>query len=92
MKKFLFMMLLAFSSQFLLAQLSVLTDSINSAIGVYADPWGNKWVTDQGTGHNDGRVLVITKSGKKHIAFDQLPSVINDEGDPVSAWKVIPMD
>ncbi len=85
-------MLLAFSSQFLLAQLSVLTDSINSAIGVYADPWGNKWVTDQGTGHNDGRVLVITKSGKKHIAFDQLPSVINDEGDPVSAWKVIPMD
>ncbi len=85
-------MLLAFSSQFLLAQLSVLSDSLNAPIGVYADPWGNKWVTESGSGMDDGSVTVITKSGKKHIAFFGLPSKLNVEaGEIVGAWRVIPM-
>ena len=91
MKKILFFLLislLTFSAQ---AQLTTLVDHLHSAIGVTVDEWGNQWVTDQGTGHDDGQVIMVTKSGKKHLVFDQLPSVMNEEGDAVSAWKVIHM-
>lgn len=91
MKKFLFFLFIALSTFSVQAQLTTLADHLHSAIGVTVDEWGNQWATDQGTGHDDGQVIMVTKSGKKHLVFDHLPSVVNEEGDAVSAWKVIHM-
>jgi len=39
---------------------------------------GYIWVTQSGTGHNDGKVVVITPDGKVHTAIDCLTSFITD--------------
>lgn len=91
MKKILCILMITIGVNHLFAQLSVLTDHLNTVIGVSVDEGGNKWVTDQGTGQNDGQVIVVSKTGKKSVAFNHLPSKISEEGDAISAWKVIHM-
>ncbi|MEP7268072.1 MAG: ScyD/ScyE family protein [Saprospiraceae bacterium] len=94
MKKLVLLSLLALLiSATLSAQLSVLTDSLDSPIGIKADEWGNIWVSNSGTGNNDGSIMLVTKRGKKYPAIKGLPSGVNpDEGDIVGPWHAIPMD
>ncbi len=49
-------------------------------LGLAVDPKGYVWVTEVGTGHNDGRVSVITPNGKVHPVITGFASVISPEG------------
>ncbi|MEP7322037.1 MAG: ScyD/ScyE family protein [Saprospiraceae bacterium] len=91
MKKSLIFLFALLTMNLIQAQLVTKLSGLSSAIGVTVDEWGNQWVTDQGTGNNDGRVYRVTKSGKKDLVFKDLTSSISPEGDAISAWKVIPM-
>ncbi|MBD0254973.1 MAG: ScyD/ScyE family protein [Cytophagales bacterium] len=49
-------------------------------LGLAVDPKGHVWVTEVGTGHNDGKVSVITPNGKVYPVITQFASVISPEG------------
>lgn len=46
-------------------------------IGVDVDASGNIWVTESGTGNDDGKVTYITPSGEKVLFMQGLPSALN---------------
>lgn len=92
MKKFLFLLCLTCLSQLSYGQLHKIAQELNGPIGVTADEWGNKWVAESGSGANDGAIVVITKTNKKHVVIKELPSIFNPvAGDIVGPWKAIPM-
>ena len=45
-------------------------------IGIEADKYGNIWVCETGTAHNDGKVIVIKKNGTKYDAIVNLSSFV----------------
>lgn len=55
---------------------------LSTPIGLEMDKYHRLWVTEAGTGMNDGEVSVITQNGKVYTAIEGFPSVIGPEGDP----------
>jgi hypothetical protein len=50
-----------------------------SPIGMAIDPQGKLWVSEAGTGNNDGRVSVVTADGTVHPAIVGFPGIINPQ-------------
>ena len=48
-------------------------------IGMALDAKGNLWVTEIGTGNNDGKVLMITENGTKYTVIEGFPSEFNEQ-------------
>jgi Secretion system C-terminal sorting domain len=72
------------------AQLSVVTSDLVSPAGVEVDNYGNAWVTETGTGMNDGRVLLVKPNGLKIPVIVNLPSAIDPgSGDTGGAWRTM---
>ena len=70
------------------AQLTVVTSNLVSPAGVEVDNSGNAWVTETGTGKNDGRVLIVRPNGDKIPVIVNLSSSIHPTiGDVNGAWR-----
>ena len=51
-------------------------DQLRAPIGLTLDTKGQLWVTEAGTGKNDGSIVMITPQGTKTTAMTGFPSVI----------------
>ncbi|GAB3526361.1 hypothetical protein GCM10027443_01400 [Pontibacter brevis] len=51
-------------------------------VGLELDRYNRLWVTEAGTGMNDGHVSVITPTGNVHTVIEGFVSVIDPEGNP----------
>ncbi len=70
------------------AQLTVVTSNLNNPAGVIADDDGNAWVTETGSGANDGRVVIVKPNGDKLPVITGLPSHIDTSvGETTGAWR-----
>jgi hypothetical protein len=70
------------------AQFSVFAKDLVSPVGVETDASGNHWVTDNGTGKMDGRILVVKPNGEVIPVITGLPSKINPVvGEPSGVWR-----
>ena len=49
-------------------------------LGLALDAKGQLWVTEIGTGTDDGKVSVFTSNGKKHVVIDGFPSFMGPGG------------
>jgi len=59
-------------------------------IGMVMDDKQNLWVTESGTGKNDGQLTLITPAGKKHVVAAEFPSMIRvPENIPVGLHHLI---
>lgn len=78
-----------FSKPSILAQTSsVFADNFNAPIGLDVDSEGNVWLTQTGTGNDDGRVSAITPDGTVHDVITGLPSFFNEETqETVGVWR-----
>ncbi len=47
-------------------------------MGIEVDGWGNIWVAEAGTAHDDGKVVVIKPNGVKYDAIVGLSSISNE--------------
>jgi hypothetical protein len=50
-----------------------------SPLGLFVDATGNVWVTEVGTGNNDGKVSMFTENGTKYTVIEGFPSDINEQ-------------
>jgi hypothetical protein len=50
-----------------------------SPIGLALDARGNLWVTEIGTGNDDGKVVMITENGTRYTIIEGFPSVYNEQ-------------
>jgi sugar lactone lactonase YvrE len=93
MKKQLLLLVFAISiSSFgLYAQSSpvVVAQGLNNGLnGIEVDADGNIWVTEFGSGNDDGRVTIIDKNGNKQIFMTGLPSTyIQGAGEVVGSFR-----
>lgn len=56
--------------------------------GVEVDAEGNVWVTENGTGNDDGQVTIITPSGDQQVFMTGLPSTfIQATGEVVGSYR-----
>lgn len=56
--------------------------------GVNVDEQGNVWVTEFGTGNDDGRITIISPEGEKTVFMTGLPSTfIQDAGEVVGSYR-----
>lgn len=61
-------------------------------IGIEVDAEGNIWVTEHGTGNDDGRVSIIDKDGNTTVFMTGLPSTyIQGAGETVGSFRTIQM-
>jgi hypothetical protein len=56
-----------------------LASGLVSPLGLAVDAKGNVWVTEVGTGKNDGKVLMITENGTKYTVIEGFHSEINPQ-------------
>jgi hypothetical protein len=64
-----------------------------SPLGLALDPKGNVWVTEVGTGNDDGKVSMITENGTKYTVIEGFPSEINpQEGVPAGLNHLLVKD
>lgn len=57
-------------------------------IGINVDDQGNAWVTEHGTGNDDGRITIISPAGEKTVFMTGLPSTfIQDAGEIVGSYR-----
>ena len=72
------------------AQLVPVTSNLVNPAGIEPDASGNIWLTETGTGANNGRVLLVRPNGDKIPVITGLPSsfdpVVNETGGP---WRTI---
>lgn len=72
------------------AQLVPVTSNLVNPAGIEPDASGNIWLTETGTGANNGRVLLVRPNGDKIPIITGLPSsfdpVVNETGGP---WRTI---
>lgn len=85
-------LIFSFLTVALCAQFQHVTNRLNSPLGVYVDAAANSWVTETGTGNNDGRVLLVRPNGRKEVIVEGLPSLLYAPGgDPMGAWHTFPL-
>ena len=90
MKNIYLTLLLIFFTIDLPAQLSIVANDLVSPIGIQTDASGNHWVTDNGTGKMDARVLVIRPHGEIIPVITGLPSQIQPSvGEPSGTWRTL---
>ncbi|MGV3588942.1 MAG: ScyD/ScyE family protein [Adhaeribacter sp.] len=53
---------------------------LQAPLGLYLDGKNQLWVTEVGTGNNDGKVSVIRPNGVKQVVIEGFPSFVGDEG------------
>lgn len=74
----------------LFAQLTQVTDGLNRPLGVTIDHLGKIWVTENGTGHDDGSVTVVSLNGTKIPMITGLPSYVRDSiGNLSGAYRTV---
>ncbi|MBK7937308.1 MAG: ScyD/ScyE family protein [Lewinellaceae bacterium] len=97
MKKHLLFLAFAFSilSFSLQAQTApkVVAQGFNQGlIGVEVDAAGNIWVTEHGTGNDDGKVTIVDKDGNNTVFMTGLPSTFNiAAGEVAGSFRTIQM-
>ena len=69
------------------AQPTVIASGLASPLGLEMDARGRLWVAEQGTGNDDGRIVVITADGMVHPFLEGLRSIVF-EGSPTSAYHL----
>ena len=62
---------------------------MNAPFGVYVDKAANSWVTETGTGKNDGRVILVRPNGRKEYIVEGLPSRL-DSRISANASEILP--
>lgn len=89
MKKLILSLSLMLLSIFSLnAQFSVIANNLSNPAGIQVDAAGNVWVTETGTGANDGRIVAVTPSGNKIPVVIGLPSNADPaSGETAGAWR-----
>ena len=71
-------------------KLNVVASGLTNPMGVDVDAADNIWVSEAGTGANDGRVLMIKPNGKTYIAIEHLSGFINEgSGEPQGAAHIL---
>jgi len=60
-------------------QANAYASGLNAPIGMSADDKGRLWITEAGTGNNDGSVSVITRDGMVHQVITGFLSVASEE-------------
>ena len=61
-------------------------------IGVEVDAQGNVWVTEHGTGNDDGRITIIDPAGAKTVFMTGLPSTYNQlAGEVAGSFRTYQM-
>ena len=72
------------------AQLVPVTSNLVNPAGIEPDASGNIWLTETGTGANNGRVLLVRPNGDKIPIITGLPSrfdpIVNETGGP---WRTM---
>lgn len=64
----------------------------NGLIGVEVDADGNLWLTEHGTGNDDGQVTIVDKNGNKTLFMTGLPSTYNAlAGEVAGSFRTIQM-
>ncbi len=89
MKKFtLFIPILFLSIFSTYAQLTPVAGNLMGAAGVEADADGNLWVTETGSGANNGRITRVRPNGDKATIVSGLPSFADTvNGEIAGAWR-----
>ena len=81
---------LLFTLNFAQAQFSIVTNNLKNPAGLEADDNGNNWVTETGTGANDGRVLFVRGNSIQIPVVVDLPSFKDPVTNETSgAWRTI---
>lgn len=73
------------------AQAEIYATGLTAPQGLAVDAQGQLWVAQQGTGHDDGLISVITSDGQAHPFLANLPSKIV-QGQPESAHHLLIAD
>jgi hypothetical protein len=60
-------------------QVKEFASGLATPLGLALDSQGRLWVTEVGTGTDDGKVSVITPDGRKYVAFEGFHSEINPQ-------------
>ncbi len=82
---FLFLLL---TSSFCLAQLTPVAGNFVGVAGVETDADGNAWVTETGSGANNGQVIRVKPNGEKAVIITNLPSAVNPaNGETGGPWR-----
>ncbi|GAB2461188.1 hypothetical protein GCM10011375_12140 [Hymenobacter qilianensis] len=76
----------------LASQRPILTDDLVNPIGMSVAPNGRVWVSETGTGRNDGRVSVVTGTGQVYPVFTGFQSELRPDGDVSSLGHVLYRD
>jgi dienelactone hydrolase len=94
MKSILTTMLIAIAT-FAMAQSStytVISKELKSPLGITFDANGQFWVTETGTGKDDGSVSILGADGTTIPVITNLPSFfIPDEHEVTGAWRILPL-
>lgn len=62
-------------------KITKVTSGLAGPIGLETDKWGNVWISETGSGNNDGKISVVTHDGKKYDAITGLASFITKLGE-----------
>jgi hypothetical protein len=54
-------------------------DGLRRPIGMDIDDKGNLWISEAGSGNNDGAIVMITPGGQKTVVLEGFPSVMANE-------------
>lgn len=79
-------------NDFLASQRPILTDELVNPIGMSVAPTGRVWVSESGTGTNDGRVSVVTVTGQVYPVFTGFESSLRPDGEVTSLGHVLYKD
>ncbi|MDQ2863494.1 MAG: ScyD/ScyE family protein [Bacteroidota bacterium] len=72
--------------------ISTVASGLVNPMGVEADRWGNVWVIEAGTAHNDAKVIVIKPNGNKYDAIVNLSSIINENSGEIQGGGHLLLD
>lgn len=76
------------SCSFSFAQLMPVTGDLVGVAGVEVDDHGNAWVTETGSGANNGQVIHVKPNGEKHVIITGLPSATDpNNGETGGPWR-----
>lgn len=76
----------------LASQRPILTDKLINPIGMSVAPNGRVWVSETGTGSNDGRVSVVSGTGQVYPVFTGFQSDLRPDGEVTGVGHVLYKD
>jgi hypothetical protein len=60
-------------------EITTVASGLAAPMGIESDRWGNIWVAIPGTGHDDGKIVVVKPDGSKYDAIINLASRISEQ-------------